>query len=357
MNRSLAYFLASASIAVGAVAQTATVQLAPSRDNTLYEDPAGAISNGQGQYLFVGTNSSGAARRALLAFDVAAAVPARARIVDVRLTMVVRQSSAAAVTSASLHRATTLWGEGASIGSGNEGGGAPALLGDATWTHAVYPTVTWANLGGDYVAAPSSVAGMPAVGSFTFEKTEAMLADVQDWLDGQPNFGWLVRSDELVSGTARRIDSSDNLTATALVPTLTVTYLPPGGIASFGVGCATSGNIDMAQTITGPIDRGTSATLTVQSGVPLGLFVTLLSYDVLPEPLEPATGCFWWLRPIPYPILGIRVQDPSGTSVEALQIPNNPNLFGIPMALQSVMVDWAHPRQWALSNANLICIR
>ena len=39
-----------------------SVALQASRDNTLYEDPDGALSNGSGSYLFVGlTNNSAAA--------------------------------------------------------------------------------------------------------------------------------------------------------------------------------------------------------------------------------------------------------------------------------------------------------
>ncbi|MCA8965079.1 MAG: DNRLRE domain-containing protein [Planctomycetes bacterium] len=356
MNSRILSVLAVLSPCVVAMAQTATVQLVPSQDNTLYEDAAGLISNGQGQYLFVGLTSTGVIRRSLLAFDVVSAVPAHSRIVDVQLAMTVRQSNAVGPDGATLHRVTTAWGEGASMGTGNEGSGGVAAPGDATWTHAVLPTTPWTTLGGDYVAAVSSSTALPVVGGFSFEKTERMLADVQDWLDGQPNNGWLIRTDELANGTARRIDSRNNTTATAMLPTLTVTYLLPGNIQSFGTGCSTSGNMNLFQSVTGPVAQGNTPVLTVQSGVPLGLFVTLLSFDVRPEPLEPAAGCFWWLRDIPYPNLGIKVQDNLGNYAEPFSIPQNPALFGIPLALQSVLVDWAHPRQWALSNADLICI-
>ncbi len=356
MNCTLTALLAIVLPCASGLSQTATVQLVPSQDNTLYEDPAGLVSNGQGQYVFVGKNSTGSIRRALLAFDVVGSIPARSRILDVQLSMVVRQSNSPSPDNATLHRVTRAWGEGASAGTGNEGGGAPAAPGDATWTHAVTPTIAWTTLGGDYVAAPSSTTSLPVTGSFAFTATERLLADVQDWLDGQPNFGWLMRTDELANSTARRMDSRNNATATAVVPTLTVTYLPPGTVATIGVGCSTSGNMNLFQSVTGPIDQGQTAVLTVQSGVPLGLFVTLLSYDVRPDPLQPAVGCDWWLRDIPYPNLGIKRQDSAGNYSESFPIPRDLALAGIPLALQSVLVDWAHPRQWAVSNANLICI-
>jgi hypothetical protein len=51
--------------------------LRPVKDGTLIENPAGALSNGSGPGFFAGRTSStsGSIRRAVLAFDVAAAVP------------------------------------------------------------------------------------------------------------------------------------------------------------------------------------------------------------------------------------------------------------------------------------------
>src|SRR5436190_12557396 len=62
-----------------------TVTLTPVADNTIYQD-AGNLSNGAGQFLFSGQASFRAlARRALLKFDVASAVPAGAHINSVAL--------------------------------------------------------------------------------------------------------------------------------------------------------------------------------------------------------------------------------------------------------------------------------
>lgn len=341
-----------------AVAQTTTVQLAASRDNTLYEDPAGLLSNGRGQYLFVGVNATAAKRRALLAFDVAAVVPAKSRIVDVQLRLMASQSSATAPAAATLHRATVSWGEGASVATGGEGGGGAALPGDATWLHAVAPGALWAQPGGDFDPVPSSTASMPATGAFTFERTEDLIADVQDWLDGtHANHGWIVKTAETAADAARRIDSRDNTNMLGVQPQLTITYLPPGNVQSFGTGCITSGNVPFTQTMGGQVQQGQTATFSTSSGVPIGLFVTVMSFDVLPYPYEQAPGCFAWLRPIAYPELMLRTQDQAGVSTNSFPIPLEPGLFGMPIALQSILVDWASPRQWALSNAHLICIR
>ena len=52
-----------------------SVTLPASRDNTLYEDASGALSNGAGEWLFVGRTAIDRLQRAVLAFDLAAALP------------------------------------------------------------------------------------------------------------------------------------------------------------------------------------------------------------------------------------------------------------------------------------------
>lgn len=339
-----------------AVAQATTLQFAARADTSLYEDPSGGLSNGAGQYLFAGRSSTGAIRRALVAFDVGA-IPAGARILDVQLRLHVAQSTSGAPLTATLHRVDTAWGEAASAATGNEVAGAPALPGDATWTHAVLPASPWTTPGGDFAAAASSTALLPPSGVCAFERTVPMLADVQDWVTGyRGNHGWIVVADELVNGTARGFDSRDNSAAGSLPPLLTVTFLTPGTFVSLGTGCDTSGGVPLQQTLTGQVGQGQTFTLGTHSNVPYGLFVTWASYDVLPEPTEAQPGCFFWLRSMPFPNLGICVQDGAGNWSRTFTLPYSPLLFGLPVALQSVMVDWAHPRQYALSNAHLVCV-
>ena len=61
----------------------ATVVLEPVRDNTLYEHPTGALSNGAGDSLYCGTTSGNWRRRALLAFDVAGNLNWNGQSIDV----------------------------------------------------------------------------------------------------------------------------------------------------------------------------------------------------------------------------------------------------------------------------------
>ncbi|MEK6675018.1 MAG: hypothetical protein AABZ47_05110, partial [Planctomycetota bacterium] len=64
-----------------------TVTITSSKDNTLYEDPLGGISNGVGYYMFAGKTGSSVLRRALIEFDIAGNVPAGATINSVSLTL------------------------------------------------------------------------------------------------------------------------------------------------------------------------------------------------------------------------------------------------------------------------------
>ena len=54
------------------------VTVPASRDNTLIEDPSGALSNGAGPSLFAGRTAQprNSIRRAVIAFDIAGTIPA-----------------------------------------------------------------------------------------------------------------------------------------------------------------------------------------------------------------------------------------------------------------------------------------
>ena len=202
------------------------ITLGASKDNTLYEDPAGAISNGAGQHIFVGrTALPGSIRRALIAFDVAGAIPTGSQIMNVTLTLNMSQTSSLD-DSVRLFRVLADWGEGTSAGSGNEGSGAPATSNDATWIHRFFNTSFWSNPGGDFAPAPSAVIVVSALGRYVWGSTGAMVADVQQWLDNpSANFGWILIGDETAPHLTKRFDSRQD-TVPAVRPKLTVTYSP-----------------------------------------------------------------------------------------------------------------------------------
>lgn len=204
-----------------------TVTLVASRDNTLYEQVGGGLSNGAGEYIFAGTTATtNLRRRALLHFDVHAAVPAGSTVTGVALQLNMSRtiSNAQAV---SLHRVTADWGEGTSDALLEEGGGAAATVGDATWEHRFYDTATWAAMGGDFDPTPRATVAVVGLGPYTWGSTLEMVADAQAWLNSPAsNFGWVVIGNESITGSAKRFDSRENA-APANRPRLTIEFTPP----------------------------------------------------------------------------------------------------------------------------------
>src|SRR6266849_8165636 len=96
-----------------------TVQLAPSKDTTLYEDDFGITSDGQGQYFFAGRTNGGLIRRGLIAFDIVCNIPPGATIESVTLTLHVSRAIGPEI-EVDLHAARVDWGEGASMAIGQE---------------------------------------------------------------------------------------------------------------------------------------------------------------------------------------------------------------------------------------------
>ncbi len=217
-------FVVAASTA--AIAQV-QVNIPSMKDNTLYEDDLGMVSNGAGQHMFVGTTNGGFLRRALVAFDIAGNIPAGSTIQGAVLTLNMSRTAGIAI-AIDLRAATQDWGEGTSVGFGEEGGGAPATPGDATWLYTFFDTQFWNLQGGDSLPAPSATMTVDQVGIYSWSDV-GMVSDVQGWLD-QPstNFGWsiIATNFEHLPQTAKRFDTRENVDPTAQ-PVLAVTYTPP----------------------------------------------------------------------------------------------------------------------------------
>ncbi len=211
------------------------------RDNTLYEDLGGSLSNGSGQFFFAGTNAPGSIRRGLIYFDVAASVPAGATITSVDLTLHAGQGNYA--NTVDLHRLLADWGEGASDAGGEEGSGDGALAGDATWIHTFSPGSLWTTPGGDFSAGPSGSALITGPGFATWTSTPGMLADAQLWLDNPgSNYGWALLGDETLGSTAIQFASRENSEST-FRPSLTIEYttIPaPSALALLALGAIRS---------------------------------------------------------------------------------------------------------------------
>lgn len=227
-------------------AQT-SVDLSASRDNTLYSE-SGLLSNGAGANLFagrVGPVGGGAIRRGLVAFDVAGTIPVGATIVNATLKMNMSKTNfSAGARTVTLHRLLADWGEGTSDATLNEGTGASATPGDATWSHRVFNTDVWTNPGGDFVATPSASTTVDNVGPYSWTST-TMRDEVQIWLDNpSSNFGWSIVGDEAVLTTAKRFDSRQNLVA-GNRPILTVIYTEGGECL-----VVTTGDVNVSGSIT-----------------------------------------------------------------------------------------------------------
>ena len=202
-----------------------SVVLGAGRDNTLYESPTGALSNGVGDGFFAGrtAQSTNSIRRGLVWFDVASAVPAGATITSVELRLTASQVTAGAA-SIGAHRVSAAWGEGASDAGPAGGSGAPSQAGDATWQHRIYPGSLWAVLGGDFTAAASAAQSIDGSGPYVWGSTPALVADVQGWLDTPAsNHGWLLRGNEAAGQTVKKFESREGTTP-ASRPALTIGY-------------------------------------------------------------------------------------------------------------------------------------
>jgi spore coat protein A len=265
----------SIALALPLAASADTVVLEPVKDNTLYEDAGGGLSNGAGDRFFSGRNGENGgfrAMRGLLEFDVAGALPPGATVSSATVRLCMTQTAIDFFPrSNSLHRVTSEWGEGTSEGIDGEGGGAPATTDDATWIHTFYPGSFWSSAGGDYVAtASATVPNVFAIGFYSW--TSAQLAtDVQLFLD-QPsdNHGWILKGDEATGAGGKAWDSR-KVTSTGLCdgtdgtrPELSIEFT---STSTTGACCATDGScsvvLDPGATCTTPsVYQGSGTTCT-----------------------------------------------------------------------------------------------
>jgi hypothetical protein len=209
----------------------------PLQDNTLVERVAASEqrSNGAGPVLRAGRTAEGAnsVRRALLAFDVAGALPAGATITAAWLTLEVTDVAldGAASVAVRAHRLLADWGEGDSFALG--GRGAEPEPGDATWLHTFYDHAFWTTPGGDFVPAASAARDVGMPGAYTWPSTPGLIADVQSWLDApSSNFGWILVGDESASRSVRVFGSRESVDETQRPALLVAWERGPAGVCT-----------------------------------------------------------------------------------------------------------------------------
>ena len=208
-------------------AQT-TININPVKDNTLYEDLSGSLSNGAGSHFFVGSTNLGLKRRGLIQFDITSNVPPDATILEAILTLSMDQT-VSVPSNIELHNVSSDWGEGVSVAAENGGFGAASQANDATWLHSFYSNSFWKNAGGDFSNIVSATTSVGGTGKYTWTSTQ-LIADVQNWLDSPAlNFGWCLTGDETIPRTAKRFASRE-ISPVLDSPRLTIVYTITNGV-------------------------------------------------------------------------------------------------------------------------------
>lgn len=187
--------------------QPTELEITSSMDNTIFKELE--LSNGIGEFIFAGTTNLGVVKRALVQFeltDVPAGVSVDSAFLILKPVKVKPDS-----TIVTVFRVLTEWGEGTSKAEDGDGKGAPATVGDATWTHAKFPTNPWIKSGGDHELESSASDTVFAGTSVVFGSNKLTL-DVNFWLQNPTeNFGWIVIGDEFNSATSAKFGSRDHI--------------------------------------------------------------------------------------------------------------------------------------------------
>lgn len=204
--------------------QTQTVSLEPQKDNSIYSDGPDDTSNGSGDHLFAGVTNNGVLHRALIQFDLSS-IPAETLIDSAMLTLEISKSNSG-TQQGSIHKLLSDWGEGASNAASNEGQGAEALEGDATWNFTFLNAQSWNNPGGDFVSDASASVSIGNTGSVIF-RSNKLLEDINSWLSTpESNFGLVIIVDESGGKSSKRFYSRENSNEEKR-PSLTLYYEEP----------------------------------------------------------------------------------------------------------------------------------
>jgi hypothetical protein len=233
------------------------------QDATLYGGSdattnSNAGNSGSGPGMFVGSDPSNP-KRGLIAFNIPAYVPAGATIQSVTLTLYMDMVAGSGGGTGGgdttprtirLFDVTTPWHGGTNgttghtgPGFGGTGHGFTANPGDPTWNWASLNTLQWTTPGGDFVSTESAdtVVSQNLNSPYTWGSTPQMLADVQGWLNGATNDGWLLKNDsEASSQTFRAFYTAEGAVEQSVpqfAPNLAVTFTvpEPAAISAFGL--------------------------------------------------------------------------------------------------------------------------
>ena len=217
-------------VVLGTSAMADTISIVADRDNTLFQSQTGGIASGSGSGLYAGRINFGTnndwERRAIMRFDVST-IPAGSKIVEASVQVSVTRTPPQPPQNVpfELHRCNQAWGEGGSSASG--GSGAPSQIDDATWLHTFYPDADWSTPGGDFEPTESGSVLINSNGTYVFTG-DGIADDIQRWIDGDDNHGWIMTADVSQPRTVRQFASRESSVASAR-PTLIVVF-EAGGI-------------------------------------------------------------------------------------------------------------------------------
>jgi hypothetical protein len=338
MNR--AFSLVLACVIAASISAQGTVELTPSKDNTLYQSSNGSLSNGAGTGFFCGVTSMNLKRRGLVAFDVAGNLPAGATVLSASLTLEMNQNASGSL-AVDLRRVLADWGEGTSApATGNGGSGAPATAGSATWVHRFYPNVQWAAAGGDFSPVASATLAVWNYGFYTWS-TSQMAADVQGWLDNPAtNFGWMLKCPETAVGNSKRFATKEEIFPNVW-PKLSITYAasPAAAAANLGYGCAAG----QLAAVGVPTVGNSSFALDLTAGPPGASAYVIVSSGPAPFSIGLGGACFLDLEPVSALAnfsgglyLGPVVVNGAGHASFPVGIPPVGGLHGLSFAVQCV---------------------
>lgn len=273
----------------------ATAVLRPVADTSLHEQvPTNNV--GGGSTILAGTTAQGRRTRALIRFDVSAALPAQAVIRSARLdlTMVADASGGAGILGIRIHRMLVPWTEGTKTGNQGE----PAEGGETCWNWRVFPTVAWSRPGTtpgiEYEASASASTIVGGLGEWSWKGN--LVEDVRLWATNTAaNLGWLLISDpDGVARTARRFASREDPDQP---PALVVDYDLPSGELRLPMPLFRDGQFHIVL----PLAAGKSHILETRGELAGGSWQTLASFPAEPAvrelPFEiPITGAARFLR-------------------------------------------------------------
>jgi spore coat protein A len=269
--------------------QPITTTFSAQKDNILYENAAGSISNGAGRYLYTGKQSSGLERRSVVRFDLSS-IPPGAWVESASLQLYCNQATGSFAVE--LHRMNADWGEGTSDATGDESSGAAATIGDATWLFRFYNTLSWISPGGDFLSTSSGTRSIASSNAFFTWSSAGVVADVQGWVAAAgSNFGWILIGDEASTANVQRFDSRQSSTA-ANRPVLTVTYRPsaPTGACCLPSGTCSALSAAQCAARSGTYQGDDSPCTGLNCALPLTPFVDPLPLPAVAQPVSGVPG-------------------------------------------------------------------